>query len=59
MVPLKDVQGRVYKFLSNSECLDLGIPTPVLPEKVRGHMVLVLSGVPGKLNHVKVMTVSA
>lgn len=59
MILLRDIQGRVYKFKSNSECLDLGIPTPVLPEKVRAHMVLVLGGVPGKLDHVKIMTVSA
>jgi len=52
----------VYKFKSNPECLGLGIPTPVLPDKVRGHMdlvlVLVLGGVPRKLDYVKVMTVS-
>ncbi len=59
MVPLKDVQGRVYKFKSNSESLGLGIPTPLLPDKVRGHMVLVLDSVPGKLDYIKVMTVSA
>jgi hypothetical protein len=59
MVLLKDVQGRVYEFKSNSECLGLGMPTPVLPDKVRGHMVLVLGGVPRKLDYVKVMTVSA
>jgi hypothetical protein len=59
MVLLTDVQGRVYKFKSNSEYCGLGIPTPVLLDKVRGHMVLVLSGVPRKLRHVKVMTMSA
>jgi len=50
---------RVYKFKSISECLDLGIPTPVLPEKVRGHMVLVLGGVPRRLDYVKVMTITS
>lgn len=59
MVRLRDVQGKIYKFKSNSECLDLGIPTPLLPDKVRGHMALVLDAVPGKLDYVKVMTVSA
>jgi hypothetical protein len=59
MVVLKDVQGRVYKFKSNSECLGLGIPTPLLQDKVRGHMVLVIGIVPEKLDYVKVMTVSA
>jgi hypothetical protein len=59
MVSSGDVQGKIYKFKSNSECSDLGVPTPDLPDKVRGHMVLVLSTVPGKLNFVKVMTVSA
>ncbi len=59
MVLLRDFEGGVYTFKSNSECLDLGVPTPVLPEKVRGHMVLVLGGVPKKLDYVKVMTVSA
>ncbi|KAH7418764.1 hypothetical protein BKA64DRAFT_635883 [Cadophora sp. MPI-SDFR-AT-0126] len=59
MVLLRDVQGRVCTFLSNSECLDLGTTTPVLPEKVRGHMVLVLGGVPGKSAHVKVMTITS
>ena len=50
MVLLRDVQGRVYKFRSNSECLGLDIPTPVLSDKVRGHMVLVVGGVPGKVD---------
>jgi hypothetical protein len=59
MVPLKDVQGRVYTFKSNSECLGLGIPTPVLLNNVRGHMVLVLGDVPRTSDYVKVMTVSA
>ncbi|TVY30621.1 hypothetical protein LHYA1_G001206 [Lachnellula hyalina] len=59
MVLLRDFEGGVYTFKSNSECLDLGIPTPVLPEKVRGHMVLVLGGVPRKLDYVKVMTITS
>jgi hypothetical protein len=59
MVLLKDVQGRVYKFKSNSECYGLGIPTPILLDKVRGYMVLILGGVPRKLGYVKAMTVSA
>jgi hypothetical protein len=59
MVLLKDVQGRVYKFKSNSECLGLGIPTLVLPDKVRDDKVLVLGDVPRKLDYVKVMIVSA
>ena len=53
----------VHKFKSNPECLGLGIPTPILPDKVRGYMdlvlVLVLGGVSRKLDYVKVMTVSA
>merc|ERR1711900_41440 len=59
IVLLRDVQGRVCTFLSNSECLDLGITTPALPEKVRGHMVFVLGGVPGKSAHVKVMPITS
>ena len=58
IVPLKDVHGRVYKFKSNSKCLDLGVPTLVLPDKVRRDKVLVLGGVPRKLDYVKVMIVS-
>ncbi|KIM99963.1 hypothetical protein OIDMADRAFT_30332 [Oidiodendron maius Zn] len=61
MVPLKDVQGRVYKFKSRSECLGLGlgIPTLDVPDVVRSHMVLVLDIVPGKLDYVKVMTITS
>ncbi|RDL31342.1 uncharacterized protein BP5553_09551 [Venustampulla echinocandica] len=59
MVLLTDVQGGVYKFKSNSECCGLGIPTPVLPDKVRGYMALVLSSMPRKLGYVKVMTITS
>jgi len=59
MVPLKDVQGRVYKFKSRSQCLGLGMPTLDVTDVVRSHMVLVLDIVPRKLDYVKVMTVSA
>lgn len=58
MVPLKDVAGRVYTFKSNLECFGLGMLTPPLPDKVRSHMVLVLGGVPRKLDYVQIMTVS-
>jgi hypothetical protein len=58
MVPPKDVQGRIYKFKSKSECLGLGIPIPVVPDIVRGHMILVLGVVPGKMDYVKIITVS-
>jgi hypothetical protein len=59
MVLLRDVQGRVYKFKSRSECFGLGMPTPDVTDVVRNHMVLVLDIVPGKLDYVKVMTLSA
>jgi hypothetical protein len=65
MVLLRDVQGKVYKFKSRSECLGLGLglglgmPTLDVTDVVRSHMVLVLDIVPGKLDYVKVMTVSA
>jgi len=59
MVLLRDIQGRVYRFKSNLEYLVLATPTSVLPDKVRGHMVLVLGGVSRKLDYVKVMIVSA
>ena len=59
MVPLKDVQGRFHKFKSNSACSGLDIPTPVLPDKERGHMLLVLGGVLRKLDYVKFMTMGA
>lgn len=59
MVRPKDVQGKIYRFKSTSECFALGIPPPVLPDNVRGHMVLVLGIIPGKLGYVKLMTVSA
>ena len=59
MVPPKDVQGRVCKFKSRSECFGLGMPTPDVTDVVRSHMVLVLDIVPGKLDYVKVMTVSS
>lgn len=58
MVRLKDVQGRIYRFKSKSECLDLGILTPDVPDIVRYHMVLVLGLAPGKRDYVQVMTVS-
>ncbi len=58
MVPLKDVQRKVYKFKSRSECFDLGMPTPNVTDVVRSHLVLVLDIVPGKLDYIKVMTVS-
>jgi hypothetical protein len=58
MVLLRDVQGRVYTFKSRSECLGLGMLTPDVPDIVRSHMVLVLNIVPGKLDYVKVMTVT-
>jgi hypothetical protein len=55
----KDVQGRIYRFKSDSERLKLGILTPVIPDLVRCHMVLVLDIVPAKNNYVKIMTVCA
>lgn len=58
MVPLKDVQGRIYKFKSSSECFGLGMPTLDVTDVVRSHLVLVLDIVLGKLDYVKVMTVS-
>jgi hypothetical protein len=42
MVRLKYVQGRIYRFKSESECLGLRILTPVIQHLVRCHMVLVL-----------------
>jgi hypothetical protein len=59
MVRLKDVQGRIYRFKSESECLKLGILTPVIQDIVRCHMVLVLDVVPAKKDYAKIMTVSA
>jgi hypothetical protein len=59
IVLLRDVQGRVYKFKSRSECLGLSMLTLDVTDVVRSHMVLVLDIVPGKLDYVKVMTVSA
>jgi hypothetical protein len=59
MVLLRDVQGRVYKFKSRSEYLGLGMLSLDVTDVVRSHMVLVLDIVPGKLDYVKVMTVSA
>ncbi|KAH8790829.1 hypothetical protein F5882DRAFT_257432, partial [Hyaloscypha sp. PMI_1271] len=59
MVPLKDVQGRVYKFKSRSQCLGLGMPTLDVTDVVRSHMVLVLDIVPRKLDYVKVMTITS
>jgi hypothetical protein len=35
MVRLKDVQGRIYRFKSESECLELGILTPVIQDIMR------------------------
>jgi hypothetical protein len=58
MVELKDVQGRVYKFKSRSECFGLGMPTLDVTDVVHSHLVLVLDIVPGKLDYIKVMTVS-
>jgi hypothetical protein len=58
MVLLRDVQGKVYKFKSRSDYLGLGMLTPDVLDVVRSHMVLVLGIVPGKLDYVKVMTVS-
>lgn len=58
MVSLKDVQGRIYKFKSKSECFSLGMPALDVANVVRNHKVLVLDIVRGKLDHVKVMTVS-
>ncbi|CZT06992.1 uncharacterized protein RAG0_12568 [Rhynchosporium agropyri] len=59
MVLLKDIQGRICTFLSSTECLDLDTTTLVLPKKVRRNMVLVLGGVPGTSNHVKVMPITS
>ncbi|MCJ1321295.1 hypothetical protein MMC15_006639 [Xylographa vitiligo] len=59
MVRLRDVQGRVYKFKSKSECLDLGTLTLDVTDVVRSDKVLVLDVVPGKLDHVKVMTITS
>jgi hypothetical protein len=59
MIRLKDVQGRIYRFKSESECLKSGILTPVIQDIVRCHMVLVLDVVPAKKDYVKIMTVSA
>lgn len=39
--------------------IKLGILTPVIPDIVRCHMVLVLDVVPAKKGYVKIMTVSA
>ena len=58
MVLLSDVQGRIYKFKSRSECLGLGVLTLDVTDIVRSHMVLVVDIVPGKVDYVKVMTVS-
>ena len=55
----KDVQGRVYKVKSNSECLGLGIPTLDIPESIRSHIALVLGIVQGKLDYIKDMIVGA
>ncbi|KAL3421824.1 hypothetical protein PVAG01_05980 [Phlyctema vagabunda] len=59
MVLLKDIQGRVYTFKSRSECLGLGILTPDVPDIVRSHMVLVLNIMPGKLDYMKVITITS
>ena len=58
MVPLKDVQGRIYKFKSRSECFGMCMPALDNTDVIRNHIVLVLDIVPGKLDYVKVMTVS-
>ncbi|CZR67731.1 uncharacterized protein PAC_17630 [Phialocephala subalpina] len=59
MVLLRDVQGRVYKFKSRSECLGLGVLTLDVTDIVRSHMVLVVDIVPGKVDYVKVMTITS
>ncbi|KAH8745738.1 hypothetical protein F5882DRAFT_471563 [Hyaloscypha sp. PMI_1271] len=59
MVLLRDVQGRVYNFKSRSECLGLGMLPLGVTDVVRSHMVLVLEIVPGKLDYVKVMTITS
>ncbi|KAH8647810.1 hypothetical protein BX600DRAFT_475885 [Xylariales sp. PMI_506] len=55
MVRLKEVQGRIYKFKSNSES---GFSDPTVPDIVRKHMVLVVD-ITGKKDHVKVMTITS
>jgi hypothetical protein len=42
IVPLKDIQGRVYKFKSRSECLGLGMPTLDVTDVVRSHMAILI-----------------
>jgi len=59
MVRPKDVQGKIYRFKSKSECAEFGIHTPLVPDIVRYHIVLVLEIVPEKKDYVKVMTVRA
>ena len=58
MVPLKNVQGRVYKFKSRLECFGLGMPTLDITDVVRSHLVLVLDIMLGKLDYIKVIIVS-
>ncbi len=58
MVRLSDVQGRVYKFKSMSECSAVGTLSLDVTDLVRRHMVIVLDIVPGKSDYVKVLTVS-
>jgi hypothetical protein len=59
IVPHRDIQGKVYKFKNNSEYLGLGILTPVIPDIIRGYMVLVLGIIPGKSDYIKIMIISA
>ena len=42
MVPLKEVQGRIYKFKSRSECFGLGLPTLDITDVVRSQLFLAL-----------------
>jgi hypothetical protein len=59
MVLLRDVQGGLYKFKSRSECLGLGMLTLDIADVICSYMVLILDIVPGKLDYIKVVTVSA
>ncbi|RDL30718.1 uncharacterized protein BP5553_10063 [Venustampulla echinocandica] len=58
MVSLKDVQGKVYNFRNKSECVGLGMPTLDVTNVVRNYMVLVRDIVLGKLEYIKVMTIT-
>ncbi|KAL2071831.1 hypothetical protein VTL71DRAFT_13066 [Oculimacula yallundae] len=59
MVSLKGVQGRIYRFKTKSEYMELGIPIPVIESIVRCHMVLVLDVVRTKRDYVKIMTITS